>query len=1092
MNHITTPHSYILLILSCIFCFNHAQAIEFDLHNHSQNHSTFDELTLNKGGVTVVISANDDLVKTGHGIGVEDNEHSELDYKSAEEDVMSFKFFDAQKQPLNILLKTITLKKFEPNVAQDLAQIQQLDGRFLANLDSALRFNGTAGFISDRHDSNTWSLKKDVDVATGFTINPTKGSGFYVYSLDIEILDMPVIITLPTVTAVAEGAVYHYPLKYTDEDPTSVVFSLLQAPKGMILDESHTLHWEPNFDAQGQYPVVVLATDKKGQQSQLTFTLNVSNTNQLPLFTSIPPLTSKESQLYQYTLAAFDKDKEPVFYQILQGPEAMVLNEESHTLSWTPSFKDAGEHLITVAAQDAFDMRIQQFTINVQDLNRTPTIQPIPSQTSSENDYFEYAIKAQDSDQDVLTFKLINAPLNMQLNSVTGVINWPVGFNQSGPHHIQVQVGDGKQGFAVSDFNIDVKNINLLPKILGLDVVNAKENFPYVYHVLVEDLDFDGVSITLDDGPSGMSINHQSNTLHWQPSFDSAGIHEVELSLDDGIDVTEHRFNITVMETNRPPMFDHLNAVSGSEGQLFKQQVRASDLDDDPLSYELLWAPKGMSIHAKSGQLHWQPTFNQAGIYDVQVKVSDQQGASDTRTVVVNIAQVNRVPVIETKSLINALQGQEYFFQLRAHDPDHDKLKYTLLNGPAGMSLHADKGYIVWKSQFTDEAEYTVKVSVSDGVAEHEAVWELTVKDVNRDPLFLSKPLLLSVEGQTYMSQLQASDPDGDDIHYSLITAPTGMYINHKHQLVWKPNFNQAGFYPVTLVAADNREGIVQQSFTLQVNNQNRRPTFISEPVLSITEGQHFLYSLQAIDPDKDRLSYRILSGPQGMSMQKDAQSIEWRPSFKSAGSYNVILLVSDGVSEDKQEFTLLVKNKHRAPRVNNVPISSVHENQRYSFKVAASSMDNLALSFTLISAPAAMVIDKKSGLIQWQTNFEDAGNHSVEVNVTDERGQSTLLGYTLMVKNKNRAPQFISQPNVVGKLSTDYRYGFQGKDEDWNPLRYQLLSAPKGMVVHKSEQLIVWPKEHISAGSYTVSLKVTDGHAESIQTFNVTVPPGS
>ncbi len=1075
-----------------MFCFNHAQAIEFDLHNHSQSHSSFDELTLNKGGVTVVISANDDLVKTAHGLGVEDNQKSELDYKSTEQDVISFKFFDAQKKPLNILLKSITLKKFEPNVAQDQAQIQQLDGRLLATLDDALTFNGTAGFISDRHGSNSWSLQKDVDVATGFTINPTKGSGFYVYSLDIEILDMPVIVSLPTVTTVAEGLSYHYPLKFSDEDPASVVLSLLQAPVGMILDKSYALNWLPDYNAQGQYPVVILATDKKGQQSQLTFSLHVSNTNQLPLFTSIPPLKAKETQLYQYTLAAFDKDKEPVFYQLLQGPEAMLLNEETHLLSWTPSFKDAGEHLITVAAQDAFDMRVQQFTIHVQDLNRIPTINAIPRQTTSENAYFEYVIKAQDLDLDALNYKLINAPLNMELDPVTGVINWPVDFNQSGPHHIQVQVDDGKLGMAVSEFNIDVKNVNRLPNVLGLDVVKGKENSPYVYHVLIEDLDFDGVVITLDDGPSGMTINRQSHTLHWLPSYDSAGVHVVELTIDDGMDVVEHRFNITVMDTNRPPKLDVSNEFNGSEGQLSKWQVNASDLDDDTLSYELLWAPKGMTINPVTGLVNWQPTFNQAGKFDVQVKVSDQKGASDSRSFLVNIAAVNRLPVIENKKLVEALQGQQYFYQLKAHDPDHDKLNYTLLQGPAGMSLHADKGYLTWKSQFTDEAEYTVKVSVSDGKAEYEVLWDLTVKDVNRDPVFSSKPLLLAVENQSYISQLQASDPDGDDIQYKLITAPAGMYINHEHQIVWKPNFNQAGFYPVTLVAADNREGIVQQSFTLQVNNQNRHPTFISEPILSITEGQHFLYSLQATDPDKDRLSYRLLSGPLGMTMQNNGQSIEWRPSFKNAGTYKVVLMVSDGVSEDKQAFTLLVKNKNRAPRVNNVPITNVLENQLYTYKVAASSRDNKALRFTLLSAPAAMVIDKMSGLIQWQTNFEDAGNHSVEVKISDDRGESTLLDFTLMVKNKNRAPQFISQPNTQGKLSTDYRYGFQAKDADWNPLHYQLLSAPKGMVLHKTKNLILWPKEHISAGSHTVSLKVSDGHAEDIQTFKVDIPSGS
>ncbi|MBA4390026.1 MAG: hypothetical protein C0399_03715, partial [Syntrophus sp. (in: bacteria)] len=59
------------------------------------------------------------------------------------------------------------------------------------------------------------------------------------------------------------------------------------------------------------------------------------------------------------------------------------------------------------------------------------------------------------------------------------------------------------------------------------------------------------------------------------------------------------------------------------DGKMFTVQINASDPDGDPLSYELLSGPQGMTIDNKSGMVNWSVKDNDAGDHTVKVKISD-------------------------------------------------------------------------------------------------------------------------------------------------------------------------------------------------------------------------------------------------------------------------------------------------------------------------------------------------------------------------------------------------------------------------------------------------------------------------------------
>ena len=73
-----------------------------------------------------------------------------------------------------------------------------------------------------------------------------------------------------------------------------------------------------------------------------------------------------------------------------------------------------------------------------------------------------------------------------------------------------------------------------------------------------------------------------------------------------------------------------------------------------------------------------------------------------------------------------------------------------------------------------------------------------------RPPEIVSSPGLAVLVGETYEYDVDAVDPDGDDVAYSLALAPTGMTIDAATGLIrWTPAADQIGESPVTVRAVD-------------------------------------------------------------------------------------------------------------------------------------------------------------------------------------------------------------------------------------------------------------------------------------------------
>ena len=89
---------------------------------------------------------------------------------------------------------------------------------------------------------------------------------------------------------------------------------------------------------------------------------------------------------------------------------------------------------------------------------------------------------------------------------------------------------------------------------------------------------------------------------------------------------------------------------------------------------------------------------------------------------------------------------------------------------------------------------------------------------------------------------------------------------------------------------------------------------------------------------------------------------------------------------------------------------------------------------------------------------------------------------------NENHPPVFMSAPPAVSTVGQVLQYAAEATDADGDPLRYDLIIAPQGMVVD-SEGLVIWRPSASQVGAHDVILRVQDDRGGSaLQPFRIDV----
>jgi len=158
--------------------------------------------------------------------------------------------------------------------------------------------------------------------------------------------------------------------------------------------------------------------------------------------------------------------------------------------------------------------------------------------------------------------------------------------------------------------------------------------------------------------------------------------------------------------------------------------IVAEDADGDPLAATASGLPAGATFAPALLRLSWTPTAAQAGDHVVIVHVSDGTKEA-TRAIVLEVIQ-NHAPIFFQRAYSLGV-GQFGHLVFGADDSDDDELSYHLANLPAGASFDPVRGVLQWRPARGAVGKHRFRVSVSDGMAQTEAEFEVEVSPASED-----------------------------------------------------------------------------------------------------------------------------------------------------------------------------------------------------------------------------------------------------------------------------------------------------------------------------------------------------------------------
>ena len=434
-----------------------------------------------------------------------------------------------------------------------------------------------------------------------------------------------------------------------------------------------------------------------------------------------------------------------------------------------------------------------------------------------------------------------------------------------------------------------------------------------------------------------------------------------------------------------------------------------------------------MELYSEGGLESWMdydvssiygtPENDEVGTHNLRLRsmdhvgrgLKDQKIIETVRIFTFEVVNTNDPPWIMTEItdlITTALEDRTYksYFYPADIDPVDQFLTWKVQTDASWLMNQTKYGSLLelfGTPTDIDIGNYWVNISVYDVEdAFASANFTLTVYPVNDRPRITFVPNLTAFEDEQYLLNLTASDEDIDDVlTWTLMTSPDWLIFDELNSsLQGIPTNAHVGKSYVKVKVEDNLGEMDQIEFNLTVENVNDPPFWTVFPNdQDITAGEPILLSALARDIDEgDAISYSIHSYPDSnISINPSTGVIRWLDTLH--GTYDVEISAADGTTQIEKNFTIIVREKPMVkPPGNSHPIIyqigavTVEAGRILTVRINASDEDGDNITLSITSGPEGLVLTFE-GVIFWDPDDEDVGNHTVMVSASDGRNESSM-----------------------------------------------------------------------------------------------------
>ncbi|HTF96523.1 MAG TPA: choice-of-anchor A family protein, partial [Cellvibrio sp.] len=330
---------------------------------------------------------------------------------------------------------------------------------------------------------------------------------------------------------VAEDNTASVMLTASDDNSDPLQYRVVTAPlHGHLTGAGSSVVYVPQPNFSGVDGFQFVANDGQVDSNTATVSIQITAINDAPVITSVPEGEAAEGDLYQYAISVNDVDNEQPSITLLAGPSGMELR--NGVISWTPNYSDAGEHSVTVQAQDSQGASAKQtFNLVVVNTNRKPVMEPLGDVTLASSQQLTVALRAVDPDGDSLVYSATGLPEFASLDG-TVILLAPEAGSSGVYGPVSVEVSDGTLSHT-STFMINVTRANQAPVITSVPEDVVIEGSVWRYTLIANDPEGDALTMEANGLPSGASFNSVTGELVWETTGLEVGSYGIQLSVTD-------------------------------------------------------------------------------------------------------------------------------------------------------------------------------------------------------------------------------------------------------------------------------------------------------------------------------------------------------------------------------------------------------------------------------------------------------------------------------------------------------------------------------------------------------------------------------
>ena len=282
----------------------------------------------------------------------------------------------------------------------------------------------------------------------------------------------------------------------------------------------------------------------------------------------------------------------------------------------------------------------------------------------------------------------------------------------------------------------------------------------------------------------------------------------------------------------------------------------------------------------------------------------------------------------------------------------------------------------------------------------------------------------------------------------------------------------------------------------------NQPPELAAIGAKSVDELVELSFTAAATDTDAgdgDALTFSLDPGaPEGASINSTSGAFTWTPSESQDGSYTVTVRVSDGTDSDSEDVTITVNEVNVAPVLAAIGNKTVTAGNSLTFAASATDADIIGgtpdtKAFSLGAGAPANATITAGGSFSWTPTAAQAGSHDVTVTVTDGGDLTDSEQITVTV---SAAPNDAPILTAIGGKSVDelveLSFTAAATDTDagdGDALTFSLdPGAPEGASINSTSGAFTWTPSESQDGSYTVTVRVSDGTDSDSEDVTITV----